>query len=295
MKILLTGANGQIGTEILTQKNIDLEFVATNSKQLDIENWEQVKKVLKKVNPEVVINTAAFTAVDDAETEPEKAYAANEIGAKNLALECTRINCPLIHISTDFVFDGKKVNPYKEDDPTNPLNTYGKSKLAGEIAIRDNCSDHIILRTAWVFSPWRKNFMKSILNMLNENQPLNIIGDQKGSPTAASDIAKTVVKICRQINRSGESQFGTFHFCGKGNTSWFGFAKQIGKIWKQFTGKEINIKEILTSEYPAIANRPLNSSLDCEKLEEIFGIKTVNWESAVDREVRRYLSMGNKG
>jgi dTDP-4-dehydrorhamnose reductase len=292
VKILLTGANGQIGTEIRSlgvARNIEL--IATTSQQLNITDAQQIQAAISEQQPDVVINAAAYTAVDAAENDEAAAYAVNETGARNLAIACENQRCRLVHISTDFVFDGTSADTYGEDAPANPLNAYGKSKYAGEQAIREHCAQHVIVRTAWVFSPWAKNFMKTMLTLMEQGKTLNVVNDQQGSPTAAADAASALVEISRQLTESRNPAFGTYHYCGQGQTSWFGFATRIAQSWQDFSGKSVELSAIPTSEYPTPALRPQNSSLNCDRLQENFGITTVNWETATDREVRRYLNM----
>ncbi len=301
MKILLTGANGQIGTELklLLEQNPEIEIAAMTHDQLNICDPEQINAALATTAPNIVINAAAFTSVDAAESERDIAFAVNATGPRLLAQACQQAKSILIQLSTDFVFNGEQSGRYSEDTPVNPLNVYGQSKAAGEAAVREHCGAHIILRTSWVYSPWRNNFMKTMLNLMAEGQPLRVVGDQTGSPTAAADIASTVVQLCRRLHEglqtADETRFGTYHYCGEGVTSWFGFASRIAEVYRELTGLSPQLTAISSTDYPTAARRPGNSALKCDRIEEIFDISTVNWPTAVEREVRRYWKMQATG
>jgi dTDP-4-dehydrorhamnose reductase len=293
VKILLTGSDGQIGTELrlLLADHPTFDLTATTRAQLDICDADQIAAVISASQPDVVINAAAYTAVDAAENDEDASFAVNSTGPELLAKACSLAQSVLMHISTDFVFDGKQREPYKESAGTNPLNVYGKSKAAGEAKVRKYCPAHIILRTSWVYSPWGNNFLKTMLRLMAGDKPLRIVGDQAGSPTAAADAAAAIVKIIEELAGSESPAYGTLHYCGSGSTNWFGFARQIAATYTDLTGQPIQLEEIKSSEYPTAAERPPYSVLNCERIQEIFSVTALNWQAAVDRETRRLVAM----
>ena len=256
---------------------------ATTRAQLNVTNREQVFQNVASTAPKVVINAAAYTAVDKAESEKEKAFAVNRDGPTYLAEACSLHDVPLIHISTDYVFDGTKFEPHMEDDPTAPLGVYGESKLAGELAVRAGCDRHIILRTAWVHGVHGKNFVKTILRLGREGGQLRIVDDQHGNPTFARDLAEAVVAVAERIidNTVPSGGFGTFHCVGGGATTWHQFARKIFEIGGSKGVKIPTVEAIVTAQYPTPAPRPLNSVLDCSKLEQVYGITLRPWEDAL--------------
>lgn len=296
MKILLTGCNGQIGTairEVFSASRLrnKYELIALGRDQLDITNAQQVNIRINAERPDMLINSAAYTKVDLAETNVETAYSINSDGPANLAKACALYSAKLIHISTDFVFDGSNSNPYLETDCIKPLNTYGKSKAAGEIAVRELCEQHVILRTAWAYSSWGDNFMKVMVNMMLTGRPLKVINDQFGSPTSAIDIARTIWLIAANLGEKADvgKLVGTYHYTGNGVTTWYGFAKRIRDRIEMLTGLHPLLEAIPTSGYPTAARRPTNSSLNCERICRHLNIAQTDWESAVDGEADRYV------
>lgn len=289
MKILITGAQGQVGSELTTiAKQCNYEVIATTRSDLDISQLDNVNSYILKVKPNIIINAAAFTAVDKAEEEQDIAYAINRDGAKNLAIACSTQNIPLLHISTDYVFDGSKEEAYRENDEVAPLGIYGISKWQGEEEIRSHLSHHIILRVAWVFGANGNNFVKTMLRLAADRNELNIVADQFGGPTSAKSIAKTLLKLVDIYHEDNNLEWGTYHYCGKGKTSWYNFAKEIfhqANI-SGVLNKEIQINAIKTAEYPTPAKRPKNSMLDCTKIMNTFGIDTQDWQS----ELKQVLS-----
>ncbi len=237
----------------------------------------------KSAPPRLVINCAAYTAVDKAESETEEAFAVNRDGPANLAHECRRAGVPLIHISTDYVFDGKARQPYRETDPASPIGAYGKSKWEGEEAVRSRLSEHVIVRTAWLYGARGNNFVKTILRLAREREELSIVDDQFGCPTWTRDLAGSIVRIAGRIlaEREGIS-WGTYHFCGRGVTNWYGFARAIVEKARQWEHlKVIELKPIPTTSYPTPAERPAWSVLDCTKIEKEFGISILPWEESL--------------
>lgn len=286
MKILVTGANGQVGhclKEQLDESNIP--FVAFTREQLDITNAAAVDQAIQDERPTIVINAAAYTAVDKAETDPENAFAINRDGSANLARASARIGAPIFHISTDYVFAGDKASPYQESDSTNPQGVYGHSKLAGEEAVIAANPKHIILRTAWVFGEHGNNFVKTMIRLGRTRDTLGIVADQQGSPTYAGDIANALITMADIYNNSDELPWGIYHYSGAPYTHWHEFAKHIFQQVEKAGLYESSIptlNAITTQDYPTPAKRPANSRLDCDKIVRTFGIEASNWQQALN-------------
>ena len=284
MKILITGADGQLGRCLQDKlQETDYEVVALNRKSMDITDSTAVKDVFEQHKPDVVINAAAYTAVDKAESEPELAFAVNETGPKNLATECNKHHIPIIHISTDYVFDGTKPTPYVETDKTNPQTVYGKSKLAGESAVKANTDRYFIIRTSWVFSEYGNNFVKTMLRIA-DNKTLSIVNDQFGGPTCAGDLAKAIIKIVESIRSEKMINWGIYHLSGFPYTNWYEFACVIfykAKLQKIFD-KVFHLKPITTNTAPGTTKRPLNSRLNLNKIQQEFDIKPSDWAGALE-------------
>ncbi|MBO7380939.1 MAG: dTDP-4-dehydrorhamnose reductase [Neisseriaceae bacterium] len=280
MNFLITGAGGQVGQEL--QKLLPQANALTHS-QLDIGDISAVRCAVQTFKPNVIINAAAYTAVDNAEKEAEKADLINHIGAKNLAICSQEQNAILLHISTDYVFDGKKTEPYRETDTTNPQNVYGKSKLLGEQAILEHCEKAIILRTAWVFGRYGKNFVKTMLSLGKTRSHLRIVADQFGSPTEAEDIAKSLIYMAKN------AQFGIYHYSGMPYVSWFEFAQKIFQAaHNQGILHAPQLEAITSEEYPTQACRPKNSRLNLNKINNAFGIEACDWQQHL-QDLRKYL------
>ncbi|HLF50998.1 dTDP-4-dehydrorhamnose reductase [Flavobacterium sp.] len=275
MVVLVTGANGQLGQalQFVSKKYPKIQFVFTSSKELDITNKDSIKTVFEKEKPDFCINTAAYTAVDKAESEPENADLINVIGAKNLAEVCKDFNVTLLHVSTDFVFDGKKAIPYTEDDATNPQSEYGQTKLDGEKTIQEILENYYIIRTSWLYSDFGNNFMKTMLRLAKERTSLGVVNDQIGTPTHAVDLAEALIKIIL----SDKKAYGIYHFSNEGAASWYDFAKKIFEINKV----KIDLKPIPTTQFPTPAQRPKYSVLDKTKIKTVFGIDIKNWEDSL--------------
>jgi len=273
VRILITGANGQLGLCLQDElKKEKITFTALSSSDLDISNKELTEKVVSEHQPTVIINAAAYTQVDKAEDEPEKAYAVNCIGAKNLALSAKNNDAVLLHVSTDYVFDGESTTPYKETDNTNPQSIYGSTKLQGEIAIAETTDRHIILRTAWVFSEYGNNFVKTMLRLGKERDKLSVVNDQIGCPTYAGDIANALIQLA-QLATQKQSQkefWGLYHYCGDETMSWFDFANTIFNTTKKHgtSNKNLAVKAIPSSSYPTPVKRPAYSGLNCSKINQ---------------------------
>lgn len=282
MRIILTGCDGQVG-KFLSQKLTSIANILALSRQdLDITDQTAVDKIIQDFKPDFIINAAAYTAVDNAESEQEKAYKINRDGPLFLAKAAQDINATLIHISTDYVFAGDKQGVYAETDVTSPQSIYGASKLAGEQAIIDNCEKYIILRTAWVFGETGNNFVKTMLRLAGDRDKLNIVDDQFGGPTYAGDIADAIILIVKKINHNDAVNWGVFHFSGQPYVSWFEFAKNIfEQAEQQNYRKKIELGPITTAQFPTPAKRPANSKLDCSKIEQEFSISPSNWQNAI--------------
>ena len=290
-KILLTGVNGQVGHALKT-KLADYEVIALSREQLDLTKTHDIRRIVREIKPTLIINPAAYTAVDKAETEPELAYAINATAAQILAEEAARLNAGIIHFSTDYVYDGTKKTPYLETDEENPVSIYGKSKLAGEEAIRQVALPHLILRTSWVYGAYGKNFLKTMLRLATEREELRIVGDQFGAPTSSESIADAVVKLVNIWQPEHENKTGIVHFTNAGETSWHGFSCEIvnqynallaDKDWPVLKAKVDNIAVITTADYPTPAARPANSCLNNSKLNQVFGIELPCWQAALQQ------------
>jgi len=288
MVVLVTGANGQLGQSLqfIAPNYPELQFVFCSSSDLDITDLNNVQQIFKKFKPHYCINAAAYTAVDKAESEPEKANLINVVGAKNLAKTCKEFNTILIHISTDFVFDGNKRNvtlsavevPYTEEDIPNPTGVYGQTKLDGEYAIQAIFENYFIIRTSWVYSQFGNNFLKTMLRLASERDSLSVVNDQIGTPTNAVDLAEALIKlITYNLQPTTYNQYGIYNFSNEGQCSWFDFAQKIFKI----NNIIIDLKPIPTSSFPTPAKRPKYSVLDKTKIKNTFGITILDWEESL--------------
>lgn len=280
MVVLVTGAGGQLGQSLqFIAKNFpEIDFVFCNSKELDITNKFVSETVFNQTKPDFCINAAAYTAVDKAEIEYEKANLINVTGPKNLAEICKHYNTILLHISTDFVFDGIKKIPYKEIDNTNPNGVYGQTKLEGELAIQAVWSEHFIIRTSWVYSQFGNNFMKTMLRLASERTTLSVVNDQIGTPTNAVDLAEVLIKIIKITkNQLTKDNFGIYNFSNEGQCSWYDFAKKIF----EFNKIKIDLKPIPTTEFPTPAKRPNYSVLDKFKIKSTFDVQIKTWEESL--------------
>lgn len=275
MVVLVTGAQGQLGQSLqfIAGNYPDIQFVFCSSLDLDITNKENCESVFNRFKPDYCINAAAYTAVDKAESEPEKTHLINVIGAQNIAEVCRETNCILLHISTDFVFDGTKKTPYTEEDQPNPTGVYGQTKLDGEKAIQSTFDNYYIIRTSWVYSQFGNNFMKTMLRLGAERDSLSVVNDQIGTPTNAVDLAVVLVNIVLTHNAQRTTHsYGIYNFSNEGQCSWYDFAKKIFEINKI----KINLQPIPTSSYPTPAQRPKYSVLDKSKIKNTFGFEI--WE-----------------
>ena len=282
MVILVTGANGQLGQSLqwMASKYPEVHFVFCSSTDLDITNLDHCDSVFTEIQPNYCINTAAYTAVDKAESEPEKAHLINVVGAQNLAEVCKKHQTTLLHLSTDFVFDGDKNAPYNEEDLPNPTGVYGQTKLEGERAIQSVLEAYYIIRTSWVYSQFGNNFMKTMLRLASERDSISVVNDQIGTPTNALDLAEALIKIIlTDIQQPTTDNFGIYHFSNEGSCSWYDFAKMIFEI----NNIRINLRPIPTTSFPTPARRPKYSVLDKAKIKAVFGIEINNWEHSIEK------------
>lgn len=285
MVVLVTGAGGQLGQSLqfIAADYPQIDFRFYGSQDLDITQKTQIEAIFKKINPEFCINAAAYTAVDKAESEPEKAFEINVTGARNVAEVCKEFGAKLIHISTDFVFDGsldsaEMTKGYTEEAGTNPKSFYGKTKLEGEKAIQAIFDDYFIVRTSWVYSLFGNNFMKSMLRLSKERETLSIVNDQVGTPTNAVDLANVLIQIILHTVQNPElNTYGIYNFSNEGQCSWFDFAKKIFEVNKI----NIDLKPIPSRDYPTPAERPKYSVLDKNKIKRVFGVDIENWEESL--------------
>ena len=280
MVVLVTGANGQLGQSIkfIANKYPTIQFIYTDFDEMDITNIESCTNAFLKYKPQFCINTAAYTAVDKAESEPEKAHLINSIGPENLAKFCKEYDTILLHISTDFIFDGTSKTPYLESDLPNPQSVYGQTKLEGEIAIQNTWEKHFIIRTSWVYSQFGTNFMKTMLRLASERDSLSVVSDQIGTPTNAVDLAECLLTIISfDFRLSTFDCYGIYNYSNEGVCSWYDFAAAI------FHQKEIKIdlKPIPTSAYPTSAKRPAYSVLDKKKIKDTFNIEISEWKASL--------------
>lgn len=286
MVVLVTGANGQLGQSIqfIANQYPNIQFIYTDYQELDITNFESCHTIFAKYKPHFCINTAAYTAVDKAESESEKAHLINAIGPENLAKVCKEYNTILLHISTDFIFDGTSsslsmTNGYKETDNPNPQSVYGKTKLDGELAVQKNWEKHYIIRTSWVYSQFANNFMKTMLRLASERDSLSVVNDQIGTPTYAVDLAEVLLKIIEFCHAElvSASIYGIYNFSNEGQCSWYDFA---AAIFHQ-KGITIDLQPIPTSAYPTPAKRPAFSVLDKTKIKNTFNIEIKEWQTSL--------------
>ncbi len=275
MRLLVTGCNGQLGWELARALAPLGEITATNRATLDLSRPETIAPAIRTLKPDVILNAAAYTAVDQAESEPLLAAAINTTAPAILAEEAKRCGALLAHYSTDYVFDGTKASPYTEEDATNPLSVYGQTKLDGERAIQASGCEHLILRTSWVYGPRGRNFLLTMLRLAHDKPVLRVVDDQIGAPTAVHTLAAATASI---LQRRQAGQSGLFHLTASGHTSWHGFAKLIVSL----AGPPYpEVEAIPTSAYPTAAKRPLNSRLDCTKVAATFGLQLPDWERVV--------------
>lgn len=277
--VLVTGANGQLGQELQDRSQISntpFKFIFTDIDQLDITDKDQVEYFVEQNSIEYIINCAAYTAVDKAEVDEDKAYLINYESVKNLAEVSSKFGVKLIHISTDYVFDGTANEPYKETSVCNPLSVYGKSKLKGEQAIEDIADEWMIIRTSWLFSKYGANFVKTMLNLMASREEINIVADQRGTPTYAADLAEMILEMLNEA----EWHTGVYHFSNSGETTWYDFASKIQELASLNNCK---LNRVTTAEYKTAAQRPMYSVFDKSKIENRYHVTIPTWEDALQR------------
>ena len=284
MRLAIIGAKGQVGWELSRRAPMfGHEVLAWDVAELDITDAAAVDRALTTSGANAVINAAAYTAVDRAEQEPESAFAVNRDGPAHLAAACARLGIPLLHISTDYVFDGTKTGPYTEDDPAAPLGVYGQSKWEGDEAVRRLLPRHLILRVSWVFGVEGHNFVKTILRLAREREELRVVADQRGCPTYAGDIADVLLELAGRIGQiDADNAWGVYHYCGEPPTTWHGFASAI--VERARLDEKLKVRTvtaITTADYPTPAARPANSVLDCARLTARFGIHPASWREGL--------------
>jgi dTDP-4-dehydrorhamnose reductase len=283
IKVFATGGSGQVGTELVRRgQKWQANLIAPNRSEVDITDFSKIHSALKREMPDIVINSAAFTAVDAAESEKDLAFKVNRDSLEFMASSCKKLSIPLIHLSTDYVFDGAKITAYEEKDPICPIGVYGRSKEAGECIVRDILNDHIILRTSWVYAAHGNNFVKTMLKIGKKRETLNIVNDQNGSPTFAGDIADAVLSIAKQVLcKDDDSSWGTYHYTAKGQTTWKGFAETIFDRAQSYLSGSPVINGIPSGDYPTPAKRPLNSVLNCNKIDLKFAPPRRKWQEGL--------------
>jgi dTDP-4-dehydrorhamnose reductase len=281
VKILINGRHGQVSHELQQRLGAVGELLVLGRDQLDLAQPDQIRRQVQNIRPDLIINAAAHTAVDLAESEPQSAFSINAVAPGILAEEALALDIPLIHYSTDYVFDGTKDGPYNEDDTPNPLGVYGKSKLAGEQAVRDVQGKHLILRTSWVYSTHGRNFLLTMQRLLQEKPELRVVADQIGAPTWAGTIANSTLALIERWQTGQVANWGTYHLSAQGETSWFGFAQAIGEALREQGKPCADLLPIPSSDYPTPAARPLNSRLDCSRLQRDWGVSQPDWQTAL--------------
>jgi dTDP-4-dehydrorhamnose reductase len=292
MRLLIAGWQGQVARALVEAAPAcpDVTACAVGRAALDICEARSIERALSGIAPTVVINSAAYTAVDKAETDSERAFALNRDGARLLAEAAARRGIPIIHISTDYVFDGRKSAPYVEDDATAPTTVFGRSKLAGEEAVRAANPKHIILRTAWVFSPAGHNFVKTMLAQAAEHSRVRVVDDQRGSPTYAPHLVTVILELARRLSKpESAGPWGVFHAANSGTTTWRGFAEEVFQRSAELGGPAAEVEPIASADYPTPAQRSANSQLDCSKLERTFRMRLPAWQVGVADCVQRIV------
>lgn len=284
LRLAVIGAQGQVARSLAELSGEAIAITCIGRPLLDLAKPDTVAATLADLPADVVVNAAAYTAVDKAEAEPDLAYAINRDGAAAVAAVCARRGLPLIHLSTDYVFDGHKAGAWRESDPCHPLSVYGASKLAGEQAVLAACPEAMILRTAWLHSPFGRNFVSAMLRLSAERDHLRVVADQHGSPTYAPDLAVAILSMARQLREGGPG--GVFHLAGAGETTWHGLAVATMAM----VHRGVPVDPITTADYPTAAKRPANSVLDTAKIESVYGLRLPPWQEGLRRCVARLLS-----
>jgi dTDP-4-dehydrorhamnose reductase len=294
MKLLITGAQGQLGCELLQQSQLGAYRVqAPSEEDLDITDLEKIDRIITYHKPDLIINTAAYTQVDKAESEESLVFKINKTGCANLARICAQNQLPLVHLSTDYVFNGQKGSPYLETDPISPLGVYGRSKAAGENEIRKHLTKHIILRTSWLYGVYGQNFVKTMLNLASIRSKIQVVADQYGSPTNTADLARTILTISDRLHSGFNIDWGTYHYCGQGVISWHTFAKKIMDFARLHGDiQTAQIEPVTTADFPTQAQRPIYSALDCSRIRKHFEIIPQPWQESLEMTIHALLTTG---
>ena len=292
MKILIAGAQGQLGRELAEQSQLrGCRVQAPPEDELDITDLGKIDRIITLHQADIVINTAAYTQVDKAETEEAIAFEVNKTGCANLARVCASNHIPLVHISTDYVFNGQKGTPYFETDPISPLGVYGRSKAEGENEIRKHLKEHLILRTSWLYGIYGQNFVKTMLNLADSKPKIRVVADQYGSPTNAADLAGAILAISDRLQTGSNIDWGTYHYCGLGVISWHTFAEKIMDFARLYGDiRTAPVDPVATADYPTRAVRPVYSALDCGRIRKHFGIKPQPWQKSLETTIRKLLA-----
>lgn len=293
MRILVTGKEGQVDTSLQTVgEALGLEIIRIGLPEIDLSQPETLEAPVREAHPDVIISSAAYTAVDKAESEPELAQAVNGDAPGVLARLAAELDIPILHLSTDYVFAGDKDTPYTETDMPAPVSVYGRTKLSGEEQIRAATDNHVILRTAWVYSPYGHNFVKTMLRLGETRDELSVVADQHGCPTYAPDIARVVLAVAQQVVIDRDPTIrGTFHLTGFGETTWAGFAEAIFAGAEARGCKPVRVNHIPTTDYPVPAKRPANSRLNAHKLDEVYGLGLAPWQDSLDACLDQLITM----
>ena len=288
MRIFVAGSSGQVASALVEcAAERGVEIISAGRPTFNLATGSGLLDLVQSASPQVLINAAAYTAVDRAETEEELAFAVNAEGARRLAEIAELLKIPFLHLSTDYVFDGDKPGPYLETDMTNPMGAYGRSKLEGERLALSTCSNTLVLRTAWVYGPFGANFVKTMLRLAQERDSLRVVDDQVGCPTSALDIAQALLSLSDKVVKRGQS--GIFNLVGGGETSWCGFAREIMRQAGARGARTVPVEPIRTEEYPTPARRPANSRLDASKLRDVFGISLPHWGTSLSVVIERLV------
>ena len=278
--ILVAGKSGQLArclVDVAEQRT--LPIIAVGRPECDLEDSGSINRAVHAVLPRAIVNAAGYTAVDRAESEPERAFVVNRDGARRPAATARRLQIPFVHVSTDYVFDGRKSSAYFED---RPLGVYGRSKLEGELAVMDTNPDALVFRTSWVYSPYGTNFLKTVLRLADTRDVVRVVDDQRGAPTAAIDVASTIIDALGQVNgKNAQTRAGVYHVTAAGETTWYGFAKVIFSGWHDRGHRVPVLEPIASADYPSLVERPANSRLDCGKTDRVFGIRMPLWSTSV--------------
>lgn len=286
LRLLVTGREGQVARAHMARGQTDgVEIIPVSRPHFDLLRIESFDEVIRAVRPDAIVSAAAYTAVDRAESEPELAEAVNGHAPGELGKAAAKMNIPVIHLSTDYVFSGEKSGLYIEEDATGPVNVYGRTKLHGEQALAHSTDNHVILRTSWVYSPYGRNFVKTMLALAGNRDVLNVVSDQWGCPTSADEIARIVIAVARRLQEDESRHLrGVFHMAGRGEgTSWAGFAEAIFERSRALGGPVAHVHPVLTASWPTPAQRPKNSRLDCGRLLQHYGLSLDPWRRSLDK------------